>query len=113
MSGNPGEVVKRARLEAGLTQSELAARLSTTQSAIARLESRHTNPRYETLRSTLAAMDRRLDMIVRPIRGVGHDETLFAAHLRLTPLERVRAHDAASRNASRLLSQVKLLPREP
>jgi ribosome-binding protein aMBF1 (putative translation factor) len=38
-----------ARLAAGLTQAELAARLNTTQSAVARLESGETLPRVETL----------------------------------------------------------------
>lgn len=39
----------RARLAAGLTQAELAARLATTQSAVARLESGTVTPTVETL----------------------------------------------------------------
>jgi ribosome-binding protein aMBF1 (putative translation factor) len=39
----------RARLRAGLSQSELAARMSTSQSAIARLESGQTLPSTKTL----------------------------------------------------------------
>jgi ribosome-binding protein aMBF1 (putative translation factor) len=39
----------RARVRAGLSQSELAARMGTSQSAIARLESGHTLPSTKTL----------------------------------------------------------------
>lgn len=42
-------VVKRMRLAAGLSQTELASRLSTTQSAIARWESAEVSPRLDTL----------------------------------------------------------------
>jgi uncharacterized protein len=38
-----------ARLAAGLTQAQLASRIGTTQSAIARLESGHVTPTVETL----------------------------------------------------------------
>src|SRR4030088_245935 len=39
----------RARLRAGLSQAELAARMSTSQSTIARLENGHTLPSTKTL----------------------------------------------------------------
>ena len=39
----------RARLRAGLSQEELAARMNTSQSTIARLESGHTLPSTKTL----------------------------------------------------------------
>ena len=38
-----------ARLAAGLTQAQVASRMNTTQSAVARLESGETLPRVETL----------------------------------------------------------------
>lgn len=44
-----GRAVTAARQEAGLTQAELAARLGTTQSAIARLERGGVTPTVETL----------------------------------------------------------------
>ncbi len=43
------ELVYRLRTEAGLTQAELAGRMSTTQSAIARMEGGGTRPTLETL----------------------------------------------------------------
>ena len=44
------EALIRARERAGLTQSQLAQRLHTTQSAIARLESGCGSPKLDTLR---------------------------------------------------------------
>ncbi len=48
-------LVREARLRAGLTQAELAARLGTTQSAIARWEAGGTQPSLETLRRVARA----------------------------------------------------------
>lgn len=42
-------LVCRVRIDAGLTQSELAARMGTTQSAIARMEGGGVRPTLETL----------------------------------------------------------------
>lgn len=43
------DLVHRARTEAGLSQAELAARMGTTQSAIARMEGGGTRPTLATL----------------------------------------------------------------
>ena len=51
-----------ARHEAGLTQGELAVRLGTTQSAIARLENAHHMPSLEMVTRYAAAVGRRLDI---------------------------------------------------
>jgi ribosome-binding protein aMBF1 (putative translation factor) len=47
----------RARLRAGLSQAELAGRMGTSQSAIARLESGHTLPSTKTLLRFAKATD--------------------------------------------------------
>lgn len=109
---NAGRLIKTARLEAGLTQTDLAERIGTTQSAVARLESPRANPRVETVRSAFAAMGRQVELTTRPALPQGPDPTLFAAHLALTPLDRVRAHDSASRSVSGLLSRATPLDRE-
>jgi DNA-binding XRE family transcriptional regulator len=54
------EAMIRARNEAGLTQGALAARMGTTQSAIARLEGGGVSPTVETLRRYAAAVGKRL-----------------------------------------------------
>ena len=48
------------RMEMGLSQEELARRVGTSASAIARLESGHHHPSVETLRRVARALDRDL-----------------------------------------------------
>lgn len=50
----------RARMAAGLTQEELAARMNTTQGAIARLESGSSMPSTRTLSKLAAATEHKL-----------------------------------------------------
>ncbi len=54
------ELVYRLRTEAGLTQAELASRMSTTQSAIARTEGGGTRPTLETLEKLAGAVGQEL-----------------------------------------------------
>ena len=54
------EALLRARTAASLTQSELARRLGTTQSAIARLEGGRVSPSFATLRRYAEATGTRL-----------------------------------------------------
>lgn len=52
----------RARLRAGLSQAQLAARMGTSQSAIARLESGQTLPSTKTLLRLAAATKSRIQV---------------------------------------------------
>ena len=61
------DLVYRLRTEAGLTQAELAARMGTTQSAIARTEGGGTRPSLDTLEKLAAAVG--ADLVV----GVGEN----------------------------------------
>jgi len=54
------EALVRARTAAQLTQAELARRLGTTQSAVARLEGGRVSPSFATLRRYAAATGTRL-----------------------------------------------------
>ena len=54
------EALVRARVAAKLTQTELAERLGTTQSAVARLEGGRVSPSLATLRRYAAATGTRL-----------------------------------------------------
>lgn len=88
------QLIKQARSAAGLTQAELAARLATGQSVVARLEQPDSNPTVETLEQLLRACDHRLELRVkRSPRNV--DETLVAAQLRLPAGRRLAGFQAA------------------
>jgi transcriptional regulator with XRE-family HTH domain len=94
MEPEPDRLIREARRGAGLTQAELAARLGTTQSAIARLEAPSSNPRLSTLSRALDACGRELSLEARP-RQSSIDETLVAGRLRLTPEQRIKSFERA------------------
>jgi transcriptional regulator with XRE-family HTH domain len=58
------ELVAR-RVDRGLSQTEVAARMGTSQSAVARLESGQADVRLSTLERYAAALDGRLDWSLR------------------------------------------------
>ena len=93
----PGALIREARRSAGLTQASLAARLGTTQSAIARLEHDATSPRVETLQRALAACGRELELSAPP-RKSSIDETLVAGMLRMPPGERIKSFERSYAN---------------
>ena len=91
-----------ARLRAGLSQHELAARAGTSQPAIARLESGQANPTVATLERILAAAGFHLRCELVPIvapdpivqaykRDV--DRTMIRENLRRTIDERLRLNE--------------------
>ena len=59
------EELVSARLEAGLSQTEVAARMGTSQSAVARLESGDADIRLSTLERYATAVGRRLGWSLR------------------------------------------------
>jgi transcriptional regulator with XRE-family HTH domain len=91
----PGPFLKGTREAAGLTQAELARRLDTTQSAIARLESSDANPRFETFRHAVAATGNAIRIELEPSTFPSLDETMVVSNLRKTPGERLRYFQAA------------------
>lgn len=94
----PSELVRTARRNAGLTQQQLARRMGTTQTAIARLERHDANPRLSTLRRAIEASGGRLALGVdAPPK---HDEAdldlvQVREHTRRSAAERAAAHDRA------------------
>jgi transcriptional regulator with XRE-family HTH domain len=102
----PGSLIRHARRAAGLSQAELARRLETTQSAVARLESRRSNPRLDTLDRAIAAAGQELEISFRrPEPQV--DETMTASNLRKSSAERLRYFAAAYRDLRRLAPTVR------
>lgn len=80
--------VLKARAEAGLTQAEVAARVGTTQSAIARLESpelRH-SPSVATLRKYAEALGYRVQIrLIKKERGPASGSSKRAAKPATSP----------------------------
>ncbi len=60
------EELVRARRQSELSQTEIAARMGTSQSAVARLESGELDARLSTLERYAAALGRTVDWQVRP-----------------------------------------------
>ena len=87
-----GELVREARKRAGLTQKDLADRASTTQSAIARLESGRTTPSLESVERLLRLCGFQLIVELAPYDD--SDIVQAEASLRRTPAERI-ANNAA------------------
>jgi transcriptional regulator with XRE-family HTH domain len=105
---SPATLIRAARVRAGLSQVELAGRAGVPQSTIARLERPSSNPTFATLTRVLAATGHRAAIELRP--GPAVDEAQIAAHLRMTPAERLRTHDK-SLQAAGPLRRARLIPR--
>ncbi|MGC1165538.1 MAG: helix-turn-helix domain-containing protein [Solirubrobacterales bacterium] len=85
----PGDLLRDARRRHGVSQKSLAARASTTQSAISRIERDRVSPSIETLRELLYLLGEDLVLAAKG-RDAGIDRTLNQANLNLTPAQRLR-----------------------
>lgn len=83
-----GQLLREARLRAGLTQRELARRANVPQPAISRIERDRVSPRLETLDALLRRCGLALDLVDRP--GLGVDRSLIHERLQLSVSERAR-----------------------
>jgi transcriptional regulator with XRE-family HTH domain len=83
-----GDLLREARLRAGLTQKELAKRAGTSQPAIARWESGAVQPSFERLRELIRSCGLELTF------GLANYDDSYLSHINrqmaLTPAERVR-----------------------
>jgi transcriptional regulator with XRE-family HTH domain len=87
-------IVREARTAAGLTQAELARRMGTTQSAVARLEAKGANPRLRTLEKAVRAAGRHLELDAPAFPSGSIDESLTAGMLRRSPSDRLRTFES-------------------
>jgi transcriptional regulator with XRE-family HTH domain len=102
---NAGGLIRQARIRAGLTQDQLAHRMGTTQSAVARLERSDSSPRLKTLERALLAAGHTLS-VRSSQRKSTVDETLIERQLRLSPEERLKAFEAAYEDVRKLAGSV-------
>jgi transcriptional regulator with XRE-family HTH domain len=80
--------LREARARHGVSQKRLAARASTTQSAISRIERDRVSPSVETLRELLYLLGEDLQLGAEE-RDSGIDRTLNAERLKVSPSERL------------------------
>jgi transcriptional regulator with XRE-family HTH domain len=82
-----GEVLRLARAEAGLTQTQLADAVGTTQSAISRWEHGDDTPRLDSFGRIMSACGVEVDLTYRRHDDV--DRSQIREHLRMTPAQRL------------------------
>jgi transcriptional regulator with XRE-family HTH domain len=80
-------IIREARLRAGLSQQELADRVGTTQSAVARWEAGRTHPSAETLGEVVEACGMKLVPMI--MERDSSDASLIERTLGLTPEQRL------------------------
>jgi transcriptional regulator with XRE-family HTH domain len=81
-----GDLIKEARLRAGLTQAELGDKIGKPQSVIARWERGDVDPSLETLRQVIRGCG--LDLNFHLSRHDDSNDTIIDHHLKMTPAER-------------------------
>lgn len=80
------DLIKEARLRAGLTQTKLGARIGKPQSVIARWERGDVEPSLETLQRVIGGCG--LDLNFHLSRHDDSNDTMIDHHLKMTPAER-------------------------
>src|SRR5262245_6457820 len=86
-----GALIREARLLAGLSQAELAAKAGTTQPVVSRWEGGLDVPRADTLGRVLQACGFEADLRFRRHDDV--DRSQLVGQLALSPEERARLHE--------------------
>jgi predicted transcriptional regulator len=87
MNMTGGILIRESRRRASISQSELARRLESHQSVVARWETGATNPDYDTVVKAVRATGH--ELVVSISRSDDHDLTLIRRELRLDPHERM------------------------
>jgi transcriptional regulator with XRE-family HTH domain len=100
-----GDLIREARLRVGLTQAELARRLGTAQSVVARWERGDVQPSLESLRRVVAGCGLELGFSLS--KRDDASDVVIDEHLRMSPAERfadllarVRFHEQLQRRTS-------------
>ena len=97
-----GLYIRQARLRAGLTQNELANRLSTSQSLVARWELGSVEPAFSTVVRAVRACG--LDLSVRVASYDADHDLLIRENLKLSPTERLRRMETVRKGLDELVA---------
>ena len=97
MAGMGNDLVREARKRAALTQRELAERAGTTQSAIARIETGHSSPSFDTVLRLVRLCDLDLEVML-----VERDDSDWIQARRLAGLGPQERYERMSRFASQM-----------
>ena len=95
-----GAILRDARRRHGLSQRQLAIRARTSQAAISRIERGLVSPTVSTLSELLRLVNEELVLEAREVDW-GHDRTLIAQTLTMTPAERIDHGAAVARFVER------------
>jgi transcriptional regulator with XRE-family HTH domain len=87
MTMTAGSLIAEARKRGGFTQAELADRLGSHQSVVARWETGRTNPDFATVQRVMRAAGFELGISIHPVDD--HDLTLIRRELNLLPHQRL------------------------
>lgn len=85
------DLLRRARQAAGVTQAQLAERLGTAQSVVARWESGSRSPSFDTIIRALRAcgFEPQVELAERDLG----EEALLQQWLKMSPVERLRRNE--------------------
>ena len=114
----PGVALSELRRAAGISQAQLAARVGTTQSAVARLEGGRLSPSLRTLERAYAALGHRLQLFPAPLRS-SYEAPLRSTYPQarrepaLLVAESARTRYRTQRTAAVDLSQIRAARRLP
>lgn len=104
-----GWVIRRARRRSRVTQSELASRLSTSQSLVARWERGTVEPPFETVVRAVRACG--LDLSLGLATYDDQHDLLIDDNLRRSPEERLDYMVASRANVERLIASARIVDR--
>jgi transcriptional regulator with XRE-family HTH domain len=102
----PAALIRRCRLQSGLTQAQLAVRAGTTKTAISRLESGRVSPTIDTLERVLLCLGYRLELGAVPLSPRA-DLAQLDAVADLTPTDRLEHALASQTSLTGLMGAVR------
>jgi len=86
-----GQVLRGARLRAGVSQKQLAIRTGIAPPALSRIENGRESPSFERLTTCLEALGFEPNLELRPLAGSRADPVHLAAEAELTPAQRLES----------------------